>query len=213
MELRQLPLRFRTAATDDGDDIEGVLEGYASVYDVEYRIDYNLKETIAPGAFDESIKAQGGVIPIFYAHDWSTLKSAVPQPPIGVGYVSSDKKGVRVRAELFMDDPKARSVWQSAKAGALREWSVGYSAKVVEFDEDDGELERVLEGELLEASVVLRGANPATEMVEVRSQSEESEGEAPVLLEDSWALLGRAEVRSTVMVQWDGSSDDESTEE
>jgi HK97 family phage prohead protease len=217
MNLRHLPIEFRLATAEDGEDKpEGILIGYAAIYDETYRIGYSMKESITAGAFDASIASQGGVIPIFYAHSWSQQKSAVPQAPIGVGYVTSDKKGVKVRAELFINDnPTARSVYLAAAAGALREWSVGHLPITIRMDEDDDTVEHIDASELLEASVCLRGANPKTEMVQVRSEDEEHEEttdenedeDAPAILDDAWALLRVAAVRESlsVLVQSDGS--------
>jgi HK97 family phage prohead protease len=219
-DLRHLPIEFRLASAEDGEETEGVLIGYASIYDESYRIGYASKESITPGAFDASIAAQGGVIPIYYEHSWSSQKSSVPQAPIGVGYVSSDKKGLKVRAELFINDnTTARSVFLAAKAGALREWSVGHVATAIRFDDEDKDLEHIDQSMLLEASVVLRGANPKTEMVEVRSDASLDDDEAdenvdtdPTVLDTAWELLSNAEVRSSVMVQWDSSTENDNEE-
>lgn len=163
--LRHAPIELR-ASTEEGS--EGRLRGYASVYDVSYRIGWGLREEIAPGAFADSLAARDGVIPIFYQHDWND--------PIGVARATEDSKGVHVEAQLFVDDnERARSVWLAAKAGALREWSIGFYPSTIEVrsaDDDSGtEIERIIDGDLAEASVVVRGANPATEMLEVRARA------------------------------------------
>lgn len=166
-ERRYFVMAFRAAALDDVEAPEGVLRGYASVYDVQYRIGYNLKEEIAPAAFRDSLAAADGIIPIFYMHDWDN--------PIGYAKATEDAHGVHVEATLFIaDNERARSVWLAAKAGALREWSIGFYPSTVEMrtDEESGqEVERVTEGDLAEASVVVRGANPVTSMLEVRGET------------------------------------------
>lgn len=165
--LRYLPVQLR--ASKDESVPSGVLIGYASVYDVAYRVGYGIEETIAPGAFADSIVERDGVFPLFYQHDWNE--------PIGYALASEDKVGLKVEAHLFMDDnERARSVWRAADAGALREWSIGFIPTEIlqRTDEDSGtDVEEIVRGSLIEASVVVRGANPETVMVDVRSQSED----------------------------------------
>lgn len=188
---REFFVEFRAA--DDGD--EGVLEGLATVYDVEYRIGWGLKESIVRGAFDASIAARGGVVPIFHQHDWSN--------PIGVGYLTSEEQGVNVRAELFVNDnPLARSVYLAGKAGALREWSIGFQPETITTRDDDPNVEYVERGILLECSTVVKGANPSTTM-SARAEAEaetvqETDADAPALAEAVWDSLDNPAVRALI---------------
>lgn len=166
--LRHFKIELRAKdvePSDDGETPQGILEGYASVYDAEYRVGYFTNEIIAPGAFGESLKRQGGVIPIFYEHDWND--------PIGFANAEEDEKGLRVEALLFIEDSsRARTVYRAVAAGALREWSIGFLPETIELstnDETEMDVETVTRGDLVEASVVVRGANPETEMIDVRS--------------------------------------------
>lgn len=171
--IRHAPIQFR-AAPEMG---EGVLIGEASVYDVEYRAGYGLQECIAPLAFLDSLAERDGILPVFYAHAWSEQKSSVPQPPIGYSVTTSDSHALRVEAHLFIQDNEAaRSVWRSADARALREWSVGFLPTEIREVVDDatGAMTEVIEkAELLEVSVVLKGANPATSIATVREHVED----------------------------------------
>lgn len=165
LKLRRFGVELRAAAGDDAP--EGVLEGYATVYDVGYGIGWGITEQIAPGCFDRSIADQNGIIPIFYMHDWDN--------PIGHATVTSDAKGVRVVATLYIDvNERAMSVWLAAKAGALREWSIGFYPQTIEINvgEDGDDTETITAGDLAEASIVVRGANPETEMIDVRNKPE-----------------------------------------
>ncbi len=167
--LRRFAVEFRAAPEDQG---EGILEGYASVYERSYAIGRTTNECITRGAFDAQCGAEEVALPLFYEHDWDN--------PIGVVYARSDSKGVRVRAELFIDaNERARSVYLAAKAGALREWSIGFRA-----GNDDirvvGDTEHVDRGELIETSIVVRGANRDTEMLSVRAADDEDEEEVTV---------------------------------
>lgn len=159
-ELRYFPVRLRAAEGDDAP--EGVLVGTAAAYNVEYPIGFGMREVISSGAFGDALKKRDGKIPIFFQHDWTN--------PIGTASATETKDGLDVEARLFVNEnERARSVFLAAKEGALREWSIGFRPIVVRTDEESPDVEFVDEGELLEASVVVKGANPETEMTEVRS--------------------------------------------
>ena len=150
--------RFRSATSTKGD---GVVVGYASVFGNTYPIGGGIRERIASGAFGESIRARGGVVPTFYEHQWSD--------PIGAALVSEDAHGLRAEASLFVEESdRARVVWRAAKEGALTEWSVGYRPEEVVLDANEN-VETITRAELIEVSLVVRGANPAASTLEVRS--------------------------------------------
>ncbi len=214
MKPRRVSVQFR-AAPDEG---EGVLVGYATLFDSPYKVGRNEYESISRGAFDETLRDQGAVIPIFWEHTWNSSKGT-PQPPIGVATAESDEHGLKVKAQLFHDDlPAAKSVWLAARAGGLREWSIGYVPQDVHQDTEMKNLEHVDACELLEASVVVRGA-ANTEMVAVRAATIEDvrasaaeevveetvEEVAEMPLDEAWQLLSNPHVREalSVMVQWD----------
>lgn len=227
MKPRRLAVKFR-AAPDEG---EGVLIGYASTYDAPYQLSARAFESITRGAFDESLAAQDNVIPIFWEHTWTDVKGT-PQPPIGVARARSDEHGVHVHAQLFHEDlPAAKAVWLAAKAGGLREWSLGYVATEVRKDEQLRNLEHVDKGEILEASVVVRGA-ANTEMIAVRAATlddvrlaaqdaeqgdaaGEADPTAAPVLEEAWRLLSNPTVREalSVMVQWNTETGEDTNEE
>lgn len=210
MKIRRLPVTFR-AEPELG---EGVVVGYVTKYDVEYQIGFSTRERIASGAFDESLAGQTS-LPIFWEHDWAA-------GPIGITTnAGGDDDGVRVEAQLFLDDPRGRSVWRAMEAGALREWSVGYYPQEIVIDEEDPGLETITRGDLAEASVVVRGANPDTETVEVRKHREDDEEiiDDPELrdenddireldperdiLDAAWRLLEYPEIRASVAEDFD----------
>jgi HK97 family phage prohead protease len=153
---RQRSVSFR-AAPELGD---GVVVGRVTSYGNAYNIGAGVKELIVRGAFDRAV---GGVIPVFWSHDWDA-------GPIGISRsITSSASGLDVTAELFLDDPKVRNVYRSLQAGALRAWSVGFRATRTEWDKTDNRIERILEADLIEASVVVRGANPQAQNLATRS--------------------------------------------
>lgn len=158
-------LTARLLAADDGagDALTGAFSALVSAYGVKYRIGYRLWHTIEAGAFAASIADQPAV-PIYQMHSWAWSEL----PPIGHATARETEQGLVVDGQLYVDDSEAaRVVARAMKAGAMREWSIGYAVLVARVDPDDDLHEIVVEGELLEASSVLRGANPATQTLQV----------------------------------------------
>jgi HK97 family phage prohead protease len=146
----------------------GKVTALVSVYDLPYRMGFATYHQIEFGAFAKSL-AQNANVPLFWQHNWSWSE----QPPIGVGTASESERGLVVEGELFLDTEAGRSVFNAMKAGALREWSIGYQINRYEIEEgDEFDTIHAKEIELLEASSVLRGANPETETLKVASEAD-----------------------------------------
>lgn len=146
---------------------KGVVEAYVSVFGntfVEGGFFMERKVRIEKGAFASSLAAKKS-IPILMAHDWMS-------PPIGhTTEAVEDDKGLRLTIQMYLDTDDGRSVYRSIEAGALSEYSIGFLWKAydTEKDEDDNEVRVYTDVELLEASAVLKGANPLTETVSVNA--------------------------------------------
>jgi len=152
---------------EESEENSAAVSAIVSAYDVKYRIGFWTHHTIEAGAFDDSIEAQAS-IPLYKQHDWQDGGA-----PIGHGAakdVEKPKKGLRIDGELYVDDAEVKRLPRAAKAGALREWSIGYQVLEYRVDTDDEDHLIVTKAELLEASLVLRGANPETETLEVASR-------------------------------------------
>lgn len=144
----------------------GTVAALVSAYGTKYQIGLSTFHTIRAGAFADSIAAQPS-IPIFWAHAWNGTE----QPPIGHGTASEGDDGLVIDGELYLDaDPEIGRIHQALISGALREWSIGYRVLTESSDPDDDKHFYVDQAELMEASIVLRGANPATETLRVASQ-------------------------------------------
>jgi HK97 family phage prohead protease len=164
VRYRQRPIRMR-ALPDVG---EGEVEAIVAAYDVVYEVNdwfWTTKERIAPAAFADSIAAKP-VIPLFWQHGWES-------GPIGDARASETSKDLRIRGQLYVDDPSVARIWRSMKAEAVSDWSIGYIALTTqtehEDDEPDGdEIDAVIKGLLCEASAAVMGANPGTETISVR---------------------------------------------
>lgn len=154
-----------TAADDTGQS--GRLKALVSAYGNKYRIGLATWHTIDHGAFAASIADQPA-IPLYKEHDWTS-----GGVPVGHATATETDDGLEIDGELYIDsDPIVKRLWEALKAGAIREYSIGYSVLTQTVDEEDDEHFTVNEGELLEASAVLRGANPATKTLQVAKEIE-----------------------------------------
>lgn len=149
----------------DSDSAGGAVKALVSAFGVKYRIGWGTWHTIEASAFDASIAAQES-LPLFWQHSWDYTE----QPPIGHAAMSTSDDGLEIDGELYVDlDPSIARVHASMKAGAIREWSIGYRVLAARQDPDDERHLFVTEAEVLEASAVLRGANPETKTLEMAS--------------------------------------------
>ncbi|MBL1148196.1 MAG: HK97 family phage prohead protease [Pseudomonadota bacterium] len=124
----------------------GVFEGYASVFD---EID-NVKDRVASGAFRASLEThrrQGRMPPLLWQHDM--------REPVGVlKEVYEDKKGLRIRGQLFIEDiPRARQAHRLMKENGLSGLSIGFRAAESAFDPGTG-VRTLLKIDLMEISLV-----------------------------------------------------------
>lgn len=202
---------LRGANGDEGGEEvlpDGVLTGTVSAYGTPYNVGRGLKESITTGAFNDSLRACGGILPVFYQHDWDN--------PIGDASTSDLESRLNVEATLYIaENERARSVYRGAQSRALRDWSIGFIPTVLRMDTDDRSLEHVDAGDLLEVSVVVRGANPDAKMISVRNfgldlDPEEVEEEIhknglpdPLIAWDHMAEAHYRDALRSVMVQLD----------
>ena len=154
-EIRHRRFELR-AAEDLG---EGVVRGVVTTFDDPYPIGRSLREVITRSTFDLSQS-----VPLFFEHRWG-------DGPIGVSRsLAAGSDGLEAEFELFLDDPRARSVWRAMKAGALREFSIGFMpTELTEERSAEHTTEKIIKGDLIEVSSVVRGANPNTETVSTRA--------------------------------------------
>lgn len=147
-----------------GDDNEpGNFEALVAVFNNIDAAD----EVIAPGAFAEILSTKS-TFPVVWSHQWTL-------PPIGVTTSAREtSEGLVVKGRLFISDDDsnetARAVYAAMRQGALKEWSVGLNVKAERFEERDGRQVSVFEAlDLIELGPCLKGVNPETRTVEVKS--------------------------------------------
>lgn len=152
----------RVKALTDSDD-PGTFEALVSVFG---NTDLD-GDVVARGAFTKTLA--DGPKPIVWSHDWLL-------PPIGETIEASETdEGLYVKARLFIapeeDHATARQVYTAMRAGALKEFSWG--GRVTEEtrrENQDGTITWILnEIDLVEYGPCLKGANPATQLIGVKS--------------------------------------------
>jgi HK97 family phage prohead protease len=118
MQLKTLDFAFKADTIED----EGIFEGYASTFG---NIDQG-GDTVVRGAFKDGLeqaKAEARHIPMLWQHD--------RHEPIGLWLdIAEDKKGLKVKGQLLIEDTLAKRAHVLLKNGALGGMSIGYRIPV-----------------------------------------------------------------------------------
>jgi HK97 family phage prohead protease len=146
-------VRMRVRATPG--QAAGTGQAVVSTLNLAYPIGAGWTEKVLPGAFADSITAHPQ-IPIYHQHDWLA-------GPIGVGtpMENGDQLIVDFRLYLGQGDLVDR-VYQAMIDEALEEWSIGFFVDQITTDSKEPKCDQIAKGDLAEASVCVRGANPET---------------------------------------------------
>lgn len=127
-------------------------------------------DRVMPGAFANSLAelaAAGKSLPIVWSHDWAT-----PESYIGKALEASETEdGLLVRGAFF-DTARAQTVRTLLSEKVVTEFSFAYDT-VREQKAADGANELV-ELRILEAGPTLKGANPATQLVDAKATPAEA---------------------------------------
>src|SRR5207237_8663270 len=108
---KSLGARFETKEFDD----QGTFTGRASVYGV---LDAH-NDIVMPGAFTETIVANGGEVKILSQHD--------PANVIGKALLEDRRDGLWVRGKLVLALPDAFNAYLRMRNGLIDSLSIGYS--------------------------------------------------------------------------------------
>lgn len=119
LEYKTIPFEVKALNESTGE-----FEGYAAVFrDSPDRVG----DIIAPGAFENTIKADGGKVALFWMHNVTE--------PLGMATISEDEHGLKVKGQLTRGVQKAEEVLLLMKAGVVRRMSIGYDVIKREFKE------------------------------------------------------------------------------
>lgn len=161
MAIRKRRIRMKVRATPDAGD--GTFSAVVSTYSLEYDIGWGWTEQILPGCFTESIAAHP-TIPVYHQHDWDSA-------PIGSCQPSEQGSGLEVSGQLYVGaefaDPFVKRIYQAMLDEALEEWSIGFWPEEISWSEDSPTCDSIVKGDLAEASICVRGANPETGTLEL----------------------------------------------
>lgn len=157
MKFKAAPLRgFK--ALDEG---KGQFEAVVAVFG---NVDLG-GDRIVKGAFANSLKAweaKGRPIPVVFSHMWQDIDAHIGE----VLEAKETDEGLWVKAQLDMEDPAAAKCWRLMKRGTLAEFSFAYDIAEEKLQNGANEL---LELEIIEVGPTLKGMNPATQLLTVKS--------------------------------------------
>ena len=161
-------VKSATEDADTGSTVVGRIEAYASVFDT---VD-SYGDVVRRGAFTETLKEwadSGKTIPLLYGHNFN-------DPFMNIGGVVEaveDERGLKITADLDMDNPSAVQVLNLIKKGRLSEMSFAFNYRDAgPITVDGNDLDEVRAVELYEVSVVPIGANRETEILSAKSARE-----------------------------------------
>jgi len=151
------------AGPDDGLS-EGQFTAYASVFG---NID-SYGDVVVKGAFDNDLARwakSGNYIPLLFGHNMS-------DPDFNIGHVikaEEDNFGLKITAQLDLENPKAKQVYRMLKGRRIDQMSFAYDVIDGSPAQKDGEdVYEIRDLKLYEVSVVTVGANQETEVLAVK---------------------------------------------
>jgi len=170
-------------ATTAGDGL--VVEGHASVFDVEYEVyggpaRYGWIERIAEAAFDETLAEDPDVVFLFN-HEGMPLA----RTKSGTLELSTDTTGLLVRTTLDPVNPHVVALGSALERGDVDEMSIGFRAERQTWEAHDDWPEDEMSLRTIEVinlnrgdvSAVTHGASPTTDIGIVRSLDDYSVAE------------------------------------
>lgn len=131
MEHRYIPLeRMETRADENG---ELYLEGYFAVFNAVYELWPGATESIAPGAFDDSVSDD---VRALYNHN---IDIVLGRTSAGTMEIRQDSHGLWGRVKINRDDSDAMNAYARIQRGDITGCSFGFDIAAQEADyRDDG---------------------------------------------------------------------------
>jgi HK97 family phage prohead protease len=191
-------------ALDDGE--RGEFEALVSVF---HNVDLQ-GDRVMPGAFKSSIlewRGKGDPVPIVWAHDWAN-----PHAHIGsadANDVEETEAGLKVKGRIDLDNPFAAQVFRLLKERRVREFSFAYDIRKEKRGKDGAN--ELHDLGIIEAGPTLKGANPNTELLSVKSDLEAAAAletvptvvVAPSGDDDTKAIQAAIEVAGLSGIRWE----------
>lgn len=165
---------FKALPDDDGG--AGRFEAKVSVFG---NVD-SMGDVVMDDAFDGSIarwQEKGDPIPVIWSHDWGNPHAHIGS--VDPSQVRSEKGkggGLIVAGSLDLDNPFAAQVYRLLKERRVKEFSFAYD--VIREKQGRNRENQLHELDIIEVGPTLKGANPSTELLNVKSQLDTAAAEA-----------------------------------
>ena len=182
-QVRSVASSFETRSDDTG----MYIEGYFSVFNSNYEIYPGCTESVAPGAFSNTL---GGDIKALCDHD---TRLVLGRNKSGTLELREDSHGLWGRITINPNDSDAVNLYERVKRGDVDQCSFGFDIREEEADfRDDGSVHfTIRDVELYEVSVVTFPAYSETS-VSARKQDVEEIQKRKL---DAWKVTTRARLK------------------
>lgn len=128
MEKRYIPLHDTQTRTDETGDL--YINGYFAVFDSDYELWPGATESIAPGAFDESIS---GDVRALYNHNDDII---LGRTSAGTLKLEQTSRGLWGEIKINQKDSDAMNAYQRIQRGDITGCSFGFDIEREEFREN-----------------------------------------------------------------------------
>lgn len=130
-QVRSTPTEFQTR--EDGEKLS--IEGYFAVFNSNYDIAPGLSESIAPGAFTDSMS---GDIRALINHDTTLV---LGRTKAGTLTIREDSHGLWGHVDINPNDVDAMNLYERVKRGDVDQCSIGFGIRSEDTDiRDDGSI-------------------------------------------------------------------------
>ena len=130
-QVRSAPTEFQTR--EDGEKL--AIEGYFAVFNSNYDIAPGLSESIAPGAFTDSMS---GDIRALINHDTTLV---LGRTKAGTLTIREDSHGLWGHVDINPNDVDAMNLYERVKRGDVDQCSIGFDIRSEDTDiRDDGSI-------------------------------------------------------------------------
>lgn len=182
-QVRSVASSFETRSDDNG----MYIEGYFSVFNSNYEIYPGCTESVAPGAFSNTL---GGDIKALCDHD---TRLVLGRNKAGTLELREDSHGLWGRITINPNDSDAVNLYERVKRGDVDQCSFGFDIVREESDfRDDGTVHfTIREVELFEVSVVTFPAYAETSV----SARKQDVAEIQKRKLDAWRMTARSRLK------------------
>lgn len=123
-QVRSVPAEFKTR--EDGDNLS--IEGYFAVFNSNYEIAPGMSESIAPGAFSETLS---GDIRALINHDTTLV---LGRTKAGTLTLKEDTRGLWGHIDINRNDVDAMNLYERVKRGDVDQCSFGFNIRSEDTD-------------------------------------------------------------------------------